>query len=95
MTKKTLLGFAESIEVKIAHPEEILFRLGDNNKFVILRNGKVGYCTKDQGSDYNKTVIDVLKVKKGNIPKLLYLNFLSKGNDVKFEIKALEYSVIS
>ena len=72
-----------------------MFRLGDNNKFIILRNGKVGYCTKDHGSDFNKTVIDVLKVKKGNSPKLLYLNFLNGYKDVKFEIKALEYSVIS
>ena len=62
---------------------------------MILRNGKVGYCTKDQGSDFNKTVIDVLKVKKGKVPRLLDLNFINKDNNVKFEIKALEYSVIS
>ena len=46
LTEKTLLALAEQIEVKIAHPEEIVFKGGDPHQFLILRGGKVGYCTK-------------------------------------------------
>lgn len=55
---------AESIEVKIAHPEQIIFRSEDDPKYLILKEGKVGYCTKLSGSDYSGTLIDKIKINK-------------------------------
>lgn len=95
LSEKTLLSFAEQIEIKIAHPEEIIFKVGEGKKITVLREGKVGFCTRLPGSQFDRTVIDVMKVKKGQAPKLLSLNFLTHSVDVRFEIKSLKYSMIS
>lgn len=94
-TEKTLLNLAESIEVKIAHPEQIIFRPEDDPKYLILKEGKVGYCTKLSGSDYNGTLIDKIKINKKENPMILYLGFLAENaRNPKYKIKSLHYSMI-
>lgn len=60
-----------------------------------MKNGKVGYCTKLNDSDFNGTVIDVLKANKDEQPKLLHLLFLNNSKkQVRFNVKSLKYSMI-
>ena len=62
---------------------------------MILRSGKVGYCTKMSDSDFHHTVIDQIKVGKKDYPSFLHLNFITGNHDEKYDIKSLGYSMIS
>ena len=95
MTEKTLLALAERIEIKIAHPEEVIFRNEEKKQILILRNGSVGYCTKIQGSVFNETVVDKIAVEKGDSDRLLHLHFFDCEENINYIIKSLKYSVVS
>ena len=41
LTEKTLIALSEHIEMKITHPEQIVYKNNHPHKFLILRNGKV------------------------------------------------------
>ena len=64
LTFKTLFQLAEIIEVKIAYPEELIFSVGQEKNFMILREGEVGYFTNNPESKYDHWLIDKLAVKK-------------------------------
>lgn len=81
--------------MKIAHPEQVIFRSEEIPQLLILKEGKIGYCTRLVGSDFSGTVIDKLKIGSKEKPKLVYLGFLAENErNVKFKIKSLHYSMI-
>lgn len=71
-----MLSLAEIIEVKIAHPEEIILKADYPPYFIILREGEVGYITKKNGFEFNGTVVDLLKNSKNSTPIVLDFSFL-------------------
>ena len=77
----------------VSYPEQIVFNQEKAHNFLILREGKIGYCTKLIGSDFNETIFNEVKIKEGNSPSLLSLDFLFH-KPINYEIKTLKYSLM-
>jgi hypothetical protein len=93
LLEHTLCNFAEHIESKIAHPQEIVRAIDDDFNLVILKFGKIGYACKKQGFAFNEEITDLIKVEEGGAPYLTSLDFISKQRPL-YEIKSLQFSVI-
>jgi hypothetical protein len=86
-------ALAESIEVNITHPEELIVNTENYMNLKILKEGRMGYCCRKLGSAYNGHVIDQISVLEGESPFLLGVEFITHRKP-NFEIKSMEYSVI-
>lgn len=90
LTLKSLLVLAEKLEVKIAHPREIIYDGRSRMYFQILREGRMGYYTNIPDSEHHKTLIDEVRAKKSEGYKLLHLEMLKNNiREVKYFIKAM------
>lgn len=91
---KTLYNFAEKIEMKIAHPEEIVKSISDDFNLMILKQGTLGYVCRNQNwPNFNDLIINTLKVKNDETPLLTSMSFIYKKRQ-SYEIKSLEYSIL-
>jgi hypothetical protein len=51
---RTLSNFAERIETRISHPQEIIRAIDDDFNLIILRKGRIGYVCKRTGCGFNE-----------------------------------------
>jgi len=93
LLEHTLCKFAEHIESKITHPQEIIRAIDDDFNLIILKYGKIGYACKKSGCCFNEEIADLIKVQNGDSPYLTSLDFISKERPL-YEIKSLKFSVI-
>jgi potassium voltage-gated channel Eag-related subfamily H protein 5 len=93
LADKAVQALAESIEVSITHPEELIINVETYMSLKILKEGRMGYCCRKLGSKYNGYVIDQISVAEGEAPFLLGVEFITHRRPT-FEIKAMEYSII-
>lgn len=91
--ERTLYNFAENIERRISHPEEIVRHIDDNYNLIILKRGELGYICKKGQSRFNERVADSIAVPENGQPFLTSLDFITKQRP-NYEIKSLEYSII-
>ena len=91
--ERTLFSFAQKIETRVCHPEEIVQHLDDPHNLLILKGGEIGFTCKKPGCKYNSTVIDQLKVLNLANPVLISLGFI-RNPRLTYEIKSLAYSVL-
>ena len=63
--------------MKICHPEEIIKKRGELSGLIILKQGKIAYCTKLGGSNWSNVSIDKVIVEENSQPYLLSLDFIS------------------
>lgn len=73
LVDRTLVSFAEKIEMHISHPEQTLRHINDDYNLFILRQGEIGYVTKRRNCKFNDMIIDRLKVQSNQKPSLLGL----------------------
>lgn len=63
LAEQTLVKLAENIEMSITHPDELIERIEDHPQVLILKQGKVSFISKLNGSCFNGTSIDEINVK--------------------------------
>ena len=93
LMEKTLFSLAEKIEMKIAHPEEIILNVERNFDVFILKNGEIGYVSRKINRKFNKNVFDRKRILENDAPFLLNANFITK-NRANYGIKSMVYSVM-
>ena len=94
LTESTLLEIAEKIEMSITHPEQIIEKNNEQSRILILKQGRVAFCSKMRDSDFNNTVIDAIEVKEGEKPFLLSLEFLKPVKTKNYQLNSKEYSIL-
>jgi hypothetical protein len=90
---RTLCNFAEHIETRISHPQEIIRAIDDDFNLIILRKGQIGYVCKRNGCGFNDEIVDLISVGRDETPFLTSLDFISKQRPL-YEIKSLQFSVL-
>ena len=77
----------------VSYPEEIIFNNEKASTILILREGKIGFCTKQPASEFNETIVNELDIKNSSSPSLLSLDFIFK-RPINYELKSLNYSLL-
>jgi hypothetical protein len=75
---RTLYNFAEHLEIRITHPQQIIRNVDDDFNLMILKKGEIGYACKKTGCDFNDEIVDFIKISAGEVPFLTSLDFISK-----------------
>ena len=86
LTDSTLLQLAEKIEMFIAHPEQVIEKNEGDSRVLILKQGKIAFCSKMRGSNYNKSVVNKIEVKKEGSPALVELDFINPVKTKNYEV---------
>ena len=55
---RTLCSFAEKLETKISHPQEIIRSIDDDFHLIILRKGHIGFICKKKECPFNNYIAD-------------------------------------
>jgi len=58
--EKTLYSFAEHMETKISHPQEVIRSIDDDFDLLILRKGHIGYACNRPGSSLDQQIVDMI-----------------------------------
>ena len=77
----------------VSYPEEIIFNTEKASTILILREGKIGFCTKLPGSQFNETIVNQLNIENEGSPSLLSLDYIFK-RPINYELKSLNYSLL-
>ena len=78
----------------VTHPEQVIERKNAPSKILILKQGSVAFCSKWRDSNYNNTAINTIKVKEGEKPLLLSLEFINPSKVKHYELSSKSYSVL-
>ena len=92
LAEKALQSLAESIEITITHPEEVIVSMENYLSLKILKQGSVGYCTSKPGCIYNGVAVDTVNIGETDSPFLIGLSFFLNSKPI-YDVKSLEYSV--
>lgn len=77
--EKTLFSLAEKIEMKIAHPNEVILSADRNLDVFILKSGEIGYISRKGNRKFIKNIFDRKRVQENDAPFLLNANFITKN----------------